>query len=667
MTSLATGLNTTFPATMCAVQGRAYLTNDFDAMKVWDGIDSSARDAGITGPAAAPGTALNAGGSTDAGLHLVRYRYRNSKSLYVSNPSPSAQVTVTAGNQIIALTTVASTDPKVDQIIVECTAVNSTSYYRTGTVANGTSATINMADTTLVQQTSVSATTGDYEHDKPPLASLAVAHRGRMFVGGATTRTASFGMNSGSTSVTGTGFSPNWAGRQLRIGSEAVSYEIASATTTTITLSLPYSGTTGPKSGTVYSRTPNRIWWSAPLYPEGFRTASNARDCLQGRSDTLNAMTAYGGDLWLFGRHSSDRLVFTSDPGVDEGQLVPVPGDRGVFNQACLVEADGTLYAWDRAGVYQVNSSGAQHISKPLDALLSSLVDYSYYQSFHGIYDPIDRVLMWFFVRDGDTAPKYAVCIERDTGRCWIGQWMQGITSSALVPDSEGQVRVMLGDENGYTWFYGYENSFDGVQMTATTATTAQTGATVTVIPVNDAMTVSPSLAGAMCYIPSTGESRLIASNTASAITLATGLSSAPAINTEVWVGTIPWEYKTKWYVGRGQQFSRKPIYLLLKMHPATSTGKMRVYIYQDFQTSPVTLTQFSTDTLPDGCAINLAGNYLEIDLDGGAGEGYVPVPMPSDWVRALQVRITADKPDGVLRILGMDFSENATGEPDTE
>jgi hypothetical protein len=144
-------------------------------------------------------------------------------------------------------------------------------------------------------------------------------------------------------------------------------------------------------------------------------------------------------------------------------------------------------------------------------------------------------------------------------------------------------------------------------------------------------------------------------------------LTYTPASGAEVWIGSIPWEYRSKWYVGNGQQNSRKPIYLLIKLYPGSSTGKMRVYVYKDFETSPVALTIYPDDTPPDGCTVNVAGGYIEVGLDGGSGDGYVPVPMPNDWVRSLQVRLTSDKPDGALRIIDLQWWDNQTKNPDTE
>jgi len=674
MTTISTGLNTAVRGCFAAIQGQIYFTNNFDPVKVWDGLASSMANAGITGPAAAIGSVTStAAGNTSAGDHRIRYRFKNSKTGYVSNPSPEATVTVAGGAEALTYNIgnggsgapiIRSTDSKADTIIVELTAITGKEWYVAATALNSAaSVVVNIADSSLIQQLNADATYGSAEtldtfsHEVPPVGTIIVFYKGRAFIGGDEAYTVSVTANS-TTTLSGTGFSTKWVGRLIRVQtSDTVAYEITAATTTSLTIASAYPSSGTYASASVYSRFPNRVYYSRIGYPESFYAIAFARDLLQNKADTITGILGRQDAMYIFGRFSAERLVFQDDPGALTSEIHPIQGSRGVFNQRCLVEYDGEIFAFDRLGIYIVSDS-PRHISAPIDDLLTELVDYSASAKFHGCYDPRDRVVMFFFVRSGDTQPKYAACVEIDTGRWWIDHFYVGITASSVVPTSDGQVRCMLGDENGYTWFFGIDGSFDGVPPSTSTVLTVTGSPTTTSIPVTQTLSTSPSLAGVVLYNPANGDARVIASNTSSTITLASALSGAPTVGASVYIGAIAWEMRTKWRVApKGQEWKQRPVYLRLKLYPGTATGSLRVFIYADFSATPTTVTETAADLWPDGVTITTSTTYVDIDLDGGSGDGYVSVPLQADFKRALQARITSVRPDGELRLLDADFA----------
>lgn len=674
MSTIKSGLDTTNRGCFTAVQGQAYFGNNFDPLQVWNGISATTYDAGIVGPVAAPDPPSAAAGTTTNGSHLIRYRYRNSKTGYVSNPSPAILVTVSGGNGALTFTAAAdyvvSADAKVDFIDWEMTEASGQIFWRATSVLNsGTTVTINIADALLRQGFNCdanygSAATADiFSHEQPPIGTICLAYRGRMFVAGDAAYTVSLTLTNGSASVSGTALSTKWAGKLLRVASEAVAYGIQSSTSTTITLSQVWTGVNGTYSCSVYSPTPNRIYYSRPGYPESFYAAVFARDVLSGKSDQLTAMIGRKDALYLFGRYSGERLVFNDNPGAAASVLSPIQGNRGAFHQRVLVEAEGNLYSMDRQGIYQVNEI-PQHLSNPVDDTLTELVDYSQSALFHGAFDPRDRVLMWFFVRTGDSQCKYAMCMELDTGVWWVDYFFQGVTASRIVPTSDGQVRLMLCDENGYTWFFGIEGSFDGVPSTSPSVVTVNGVATTTNIPIDETVPTTPSLAGAVAYNPANGETAVVSSNTANTLTLGSGLTVAPADNASLYLGPIAWEWRSKFWVGSGQQAKKRPAYFHVHLYPGTATGKMRLSFYGDFSDTPMVYTSVPQDLFPDGVTLVDGQSYVEIDLDGGDGEGFVPVPIPDgSWRRAIQARLTSVRPDGALRLVDYAWAMTAKDE----
>lgn len=668
MSTIASSLNTAIRGCFASMQGQIYYSNNFDAVKVWNGITATMEDSGITGPAAAMAAPSAAAGNCTAGAHRFRYRYRNTRTGYVSNPSLETNVTVSGGNGALTFTTVASSDAKVNAIDLEATAVNGGTFYRIATTTNTTSVIGNLSDANLIQQYNVDANYGTselldtYSHEVSPVGAILMPFKGRMFVGGDEAYTITGTFTNASPTVSGTGYSTKWAGRLVRVSGEAVAYVISTATTTVLTLATNWSGSTGSKTASVFSATPNRVYWSRIGYPESFYAAVFASDRLQNRSDQLTGLYGRKDALYVFGKYSAERWIFNDDPSVAVSQTAVIQGTRGVFNQRCLVEADGKLYAWDRMGMYIVGDVPSP-ISGPIDDALTEYVDYTLTTKMHGVFDPKDRVLMWFFVSLGDTQPKRAACFEVDTGRCFFYRFLQGITASAVVPTSDGQVRALLGDENGYSWFFGIDGSFDGVPPSSSTVLTTTGTPTTTVISVTQTLPTSPSLAGTVVYHPTTGETAVVASNTSSQLTVGAGFTTAPATAISLYIGAIPWEYRTKWWAGTGLETKKAPVYFFVKLYPGSATGKLRVSFYADFSATPTTVTATASDLFNDGLTVTTALTYVELDLDAGSNDGFVAVCLGITWSRALQARMTAIRPDGELRILDAGFSLSPRGE----
>jgi len=664
MTTIASSLNTNSRGCFASVNGLIYWTNNHDPVKRWNGVTTTTEDAGIAGPAAAIGSPTTAAGNTSNGAHRIRYRYKDSRTGYVSNPSPEATVTVSGGNGALtygigaADDIVTTTDAKVDTIVVEMTAVNGQTFHQAGTaLESASSIVINIADSSLIQQANSDDLYGSsesldvYSHEVPPVGTILVHHRGRLWVMGDEAISISGTFTNASASVTGTGFSTKWAGRKLRISGATVEYIISSSTATTITLTANWSGTSGTYTASVYSATPNRGYYSRLGYPESFYTSVWARDLLPSHGDKLVGAWSMRDALYVFGKFSSDRVLINVDPAADRAPIVPIPGNRGVLNQRCLIEVEGRLFAFDRNGIYRVGEV-PEHLSGPVDKALDELVDYSASAKFHAAFDPRERVLMFFYVATGDTQPKYAVCMELDTGKWFFEHFLQGITAAAIVPTSDGQVRLMLGDENGYSWFFGTEGSWDGVPPTAPSVVTTAGTPTTTVIDTVEALpTTSPTLAGVVAYNPANGQTSVISSNGANQITVA-GFTTAPTTATELYLGVIPWEWRSKWLAPAGQEDRQRPMYLYLKLYPGSATGELLVYFYKDFQTQPAVFTALDTDFHNDGVHITNGDAFATIDLDGGSGDGFVAVPLPADHARVWQVRLVSTRPDGELRIL---------------
>lgn len=663
MTTLVTGLSTDFRGNFAAMQGRVYYTNDFDPVLVWNPPKATTDNAGIIGPAGAIGSPSATSGNTSNGSHLIRYRYQNSQTGYYSNPSDALAVVVSGGNGTLTFGVPAeitkSTDAKVDTIVVEMTPVNSPTYYIAVTAPNANgNIVVNIADQDLIQGINVFATISvdGFGQEPPPLCAILIPHNGRMFALGATTRTRTATLTNNSTAVTGTGFSLGWAGRLIAAAGDTQSYIIDSvASSTSLTLATAYGGTTGSKSCTITSLYPNRIYWSQALYPEGFEPSSMARDCLQNKADEVRGAWSYLGDLYLFGRDSCERLSYNVDPGTADGVLIGVPGTRGTYNQSTMVEVDGILYSWDRLGMYALNGALPVHLSKNIDPTLRAMMDYTQFAVFHCSFDPVDRVLFFFFVAAGDTAPYWAACYDLDNSEWMLANFRNPITSSKVMADANGQVRMLLGDGNGYSWFYGIEGTFDGVPPTSPTVVTVDAGSTTTSVNTIQALpTGTPNLAGVVAYDPLTSHTAVISANTNNGFTCS-AFASTPTVGQELWLGSIDIELQSKWWTGEDSTDKKRP-FLQIRVYPGSPTGQLKVFIYLDFSTTPFIWTAGAQDQFPKGVTVTNGAPYISCDMTGGNGDGYLFIPMPRNWQRAIQYRIVSDRPDGDFRLLDARF-----------
>ena len=683
MTTLFTALNTINRMNFANYNGVIYLADDFDPILV--ATAATGYNAGIAGPTNTPvgnaGAAL--GGMTTPGTHLMRYRYQNSQTGYVSNPSVAASITSTSINATLEFSVgavgsgddvIISSDPKVDTILIELTTISDATFYVyptsfPNTVPGGGILEMSQPDAVLIQGVNAdslygAASTFDLmSHEVPQALGDVAAIRNRMFYGvdypyaltGVT-------VNSGATSFTGTGFIAQWVGRLLNPGPGSAAYQIATinSTLTAGTLTSVYAGATATGAASVYVKLPNRGYYSRLNFPEECYAAGYARDFLGGRPDRMRAMYPRPDGLYVFGAFSSERLAFQSDPSAVSSALYPILGNRGTLNKRCLVEAEGSLFAWDAAGIYRVEQIPVP-VSEPIDQSLREMVDFTQFTSFHGVYDPIDRTLMWFFTAIGDTAPHYCVCKEFFTDRWFFYYFQQGITCSQQIAGTDGQVRAWLGDSNGYTWAFGVTGTFDGVPPSQTASCTLLlAGSTTSIINVNQALNTALGNAGASVYIPATGDLRFVTSNTSSAITLNAPLSVLPADGSAVWLGMIPITYTSKLWQGASAADKKSPDTFDMTFYPGTTTGYANVYFYQDVSATPVAYVKDSSYVLPSG--VDIVGGALQITLAGGGNNtGYISVPMPSDWNRSIQFQIIQQIPDGPFRLIDCGFHTETT------
>ena len=675
----------------CYANGRLYITNNFERMQVWDGLRATLQPAGIAAPTAAPGAPVTGSGNTTVGTHLLRYRYLDNTSpasTYRSNVSAIlTQSVTTAANALLtfgigtAITTAApivrSTDAKVTTIQLEMTAASGSVYYVTGTVNNtATAITVNITDANLVlgelgglYDSGNSLTTDDLGtgNEQPPLGSIIAQCRDYLFLGGDQPFVigGSIGVTNGSTTITGANFSPQWDSRKLiRVGTDALGYQIASATTTAITLTNAYTGSTNAStSGTVYAKNPNAIYWSAfvanrgAVMPESFRAAARSRSVLNGTGDKLRAFCEFNGDLMVFGLFTSQRLVFASDPG--SGEIDNLSGQFGVWNQHCLVQVEGVLYGWGPNGAWSARGGMPQWISRDIDETVAGIIDVDEAARFHGTYDPATKTVRWFYSTAGDYGQMRALAYDTPGQRWTREHWRNAIDASLYGADADGDLRCILSDSYGGITYFN-SGVTDGVPVTSTGSYTVGVGSTTTETVVTDSLPTGSltRLAWLVLYDPVSGEERYIESNTASAITHE-ALTTPLVAGATVYVGAIPWSYETAWWIGDGLEQAKRPDLFIEVCPTSTASGTIRVTFYADWTTSPIAFTGEGTYAPPFGVLPFASGQtYLEAYFDNSTvTDGFLKFPTPKDWRRSVRCKVDVLGTLGTLKILDIYFA----------
>jgi len=635
LATIKTGLNVTHSrTTFASIGGQLYGCNDWNAMWVYDGIDSGVTDAGM---AAAPqdwGPSPSTGsGDPTAGRHQFQYRYKNSRTGYVSDPSNIIAVTTTAGNTELTFPVAASgtgnintsSDTKVDTIILEATLVDGGVFFTAAEGPNTASTNIvfSVSDTVLGETVLDYAVAG---HTAPPYFMVVRSFKGRLWGLGRTveeTGTAT-GTNS-STTVSGSG--TDWTnaavGRLIHFEGDTKTYEVASVTnTTTLVITSAYTGSThgSPVRYTIRPKNTNLLFCSDALLPESWNPLSFIA-VLKAMNDTATAMISTGNALLICGSHSIEKLVFSSEPflTVDgrppDGQIFPVSTSRGAMNAQCLVEADGVVYGYDETGVWAWSGGQPAHLSKAVDQSLSQT--YPIFGGYKGLphlsWHPRERVIR---LHTGTYSQHCTEFFEYnvDSSRWSYGTHFVPMICSAPIKASSTVIGdgVVYGDGVGYLWMAdrrGFDSSLDGMVPTDPNTTggslvkhlvkatvksspsPSTTAFTINETGLDVCSTVSPSdasfvgMAGTPCYSVSLGETAPVATNTATAVTLeasalqGVGFSGAPAVGSTVYFGLIPAVLKTGWFTISEFWEKSDPRYIHLFFEPGGIDSDSQIYI----------------------------------------------------------------------------------------
>lgn len=681
-----TTLSTTYPSShfpyTAEYARRGYINNGWESMKRWDGYATALVDAGIAGPSRVTDSwqpsPTTAAGDCTVGLHLVRYRYLETATGQVSNPSEEREVTVAAGAEELtfpistsgAANIIRSTDTKADRIVLEMSTVGADDFYKVGE-ADMDAASI-VADIADAELETKELAWSDYGHDTPPLAKFVLSHQDRLWVYGQVVhQVGNADFTNGSADVGEGTTDPDWNGDTLgtpstdssgtwliRKDGDAVAYEIDhyDSGANKIVLKENYAGTTeSDASYTIFNRI-DAIWVSTPSFPESFEPLKFLGGPNGEGASEITAGVGWAQSVLFFSERSMFRLVWDQGPLVDP-TWQPLSSLHGALTQRVVIEVEGVVYAMDRSGWTAWRGLFPELISRPVDTL-RDLIDYDQAENFHAVWFPDQRAIRWHVCYSGDTYPKNYVQLDVDTGTWSTGTFLQGISDSALILDSDQRKLVVLyGDENGHTWLAD-RGTCDGCDADYSHLT-ASTSATTTVIPTAETLpTANEGIAGCYAYWLEGDESRLISGNTALGFTVATAFSSAPSSGDTFWIGPYTSKLKTKAWAGRLRGNKIKMHKCWVDFVPLSETRYLLLRIYENLSATPRSWDDPPTYDHDGTIYPGRDTNYDATDwlLDMAESDGNIEVPVGKKWSRFKEIELEIFEPDSEIELAGIEM-----------
>lgn len=693
MTLLAGNLSPNHRLHGAEYRQRGYLANGWNLMRRWDGRTATLETAGIAGPSLADGSwapvPTTAVGAMTVGVHVFRYRYEDSRTGYVSDPSVRVEVEVVAGAERLTFPIAAapaatdkivrSTDSKVDTIVLEATPVGGTGdaddeFFVVARALNSASSIVaDLEDSELETQFLPWPPDGHYP---PPLTQFVLSHRDRLWLYGQVSHavgTASF--TTGLNLVPAGSTNPDWTTEAfgaasgesrttwfIRRADEDRAYQVDfyDAGNARLVLKENFAGISGTDVAYVVFSRSNVIWASTPGYPEGFVQLGFVNGPNGERAGDLTAAIGYLGGVQFFTESTTFKLLFDSDPRVDS-VILPVSSERGALSPRVVVNVEGVVYSMDKFGWTAWQGVVPRHLSKSVDAILDE-VDFDLADRFHACWLPSTRAIRWWVCFEGEDYPKHYVQLDVDTGAWSQGEYLQGISESRLVKAPGGRgLRVALGDENGHVW-YADQGTCDGVPAFLSHPT-ADGGATTTAVSTTGVVlpTDGVGVRGAFLHRrdgAGGGESRLVVDNTFNLLTVDPPFSQAPAQGDVLWLGPIPAKLRSRTYLARSTAFKQRTGYLTLWLKPSTGARLLQVRVYEDLSAVAKAWDAFRGTVLPGG--LTWPGEDVDYPasdwlLDVSQAPAQVRAPIGSEWRYAFAVELEVLEPDADFMLLGVE------------
>ena len=490
-TSIETGLDSTHIASIANANGFAFIADWQATNYVSNGTSAGTHELQKTAGASGAISGASAGTATGNAAGTVQYAYTNVDSVSGAESPPSTAISVTrTADQGVTITNVSLsfTSPWTTVNLYRTKAGGSTMYR---VITGLTSGSFAYADTSLdTSLTTVSTVHGSgvvtASIEKPEAARFACFHRGRLFLA-------------------------NLAGNL-----------------------------------------PSRLRWSRPLEPTQFENTTTARMDI-GKLDggEITGLVSFRGALVIFKRNS----VWICNGDVDEAgfQFAEVVVGKGcVAPWTIRKDGDRAIYFLSSCGVMSYDLSEARLLSDPIQDDIDGLEYTDRGDFFVAGIDPCERLYLLSVTPTGATTNTKTHALNLDTGAWGRFQWGMGkivpstysdTSTIGPVRNSEGNVKLYLGDLNGYAYESDSATGADGVTSGDTTGTVTSATSTTTTCSAAAFRTTGDTLKGLPLTVRRAADNSYetveITSNTATVITHGALSGTAIAVGDTIFIGAI--------------------------------------------------------------------------------------------------------------------------------
>lgn len=473
----------------------------------------------------------------------------------------------------------------------------------------------------------------------PPSYKFAFAHSNDRMVGTGDPHYSEGAVLVTNASATVTGIGTAWTDemvdRYLYVTGSTVSYQISSVNTSaqTMVISAIYAGTTSQFSSyAIIPDTGNRktVMWSEAGFPEAWNPLSLKRLPEDVSSGEVTGVFTYDRWVYITTENRLYRFSYQGDPGKIDSFIGYGP-QRGMVNNRCWCNVDGTTYIMDIEGIYTFSGNDMRPVSASIRSMFDKFSDFKWRinwkwsKYFHAVHDPNSNVVR-FFVSLTGRYPRHALCYNYRLKRWWIEEYPVGITSSTLGKLSDGN-QVFLGTESKRVIAIGLGN-VDGPSKSGGTLRGTVTSSGVDWIVDSAAAFDTTELVNTSVRIvdgTGVGYWRKIVSVTATKLYVDQPFLTRPDTTSVYQVGGVSWNYRTGWFRWAETDYNN-PRDVEVVFHPLTNTALGGLKVYHD--RSETAIDWKVTRSLTEGVGIRSEKDSSRLVIDQNKTNGYAKQEM---------------------------------------
>ena len=635
--------------TIVNMAGDLFLFNDRDDPQVLYRHDTTQTyNVGTQSPSGFQMTVVAGGDAENAEFsYLFRWRWQNSSNGYVSNPTSGISFETTSANRAVLVDV--HPEPvygsgKYDKVVLEMTRPGGAEFYVLG-VSGMPTTNYSLWQFPVLGQTEGTLRSFDaFGHTPPPSGGGRVVHqfKGRLWSCDLVKETLGT-CQIAAASTTVSGVSTAWGdwsvGRLFTMEGSGVTKAITAVVGATgLTLDSAYGTSYATGNYAIFPQDPHIVRYSQAINPESWNTAGNYERLMTNSNDRPLAFATYYDSLMIMGNRTT--LIWTYDLEPKLGKIQEVSNTRGAINHECVVNVNNTIYCLDFQGVWRFRSTAVEHISRPIDEILSGAragwggINWSERTRFHAVHHEARKEIIWYVSlnRTGEGKTLQRAIVYRYEDDSWgIYEYINNVMCAALLPDDNNNQVPVVSTSGSTLWAFG-TNTVDGPPSSSAVSGLVGAGSTTTQLNWNgDALyATNVGLQGCAVIVDGIG-SGLVSSNLTSTITLQSPLPASPTVGNLIRIAPIETRIQSSQKTIAPDAHYTEGKYITIRYIPTASTYNLRVRFYMDYDNT--------AEIMDDSTSVR----YQDIDM--ATSGGLLEVPIPKEAFRRMAVRIDNTEP----------------------